>query len=331
MSIKLVNDDSLTNIANAIRIKGSISGTLEFPDGFVSAIQAIPSGITPSGTLSITSNGTYDVGSFASADVNVSGGGGDTDTEDWFVVGNVLSVYSNNRVSFIRQCAFMCNGYLVGASFASATRIFASAFRSCSSLAYINAPNVVSIYSDAFAHCSPLTSIDFPNCTSLHTSAFAGCTQLEEVSLPRVTYIASSVFSGCSALRSIYMPALKKTSGADIFGQCRSLSFISLDALTETASSTFRYCTGLTTARFSKLSYIKAGTFASCSSLMSLYLLNESVASLAGINAFFSTPMSLSSYTGTFGSIYVPASLVSDYKVARNWSTYADRITAYEE
>lgn len=77
MSVKLVNDDSLTDVADAIRIKGEISGTLEFPDGFIGAIQAIPTGgITPSGTMSITSNGTYDVTQYASADVNVSGGGG---------------------------------------------------------------------------------------------------------------------------------------------------------------------------------------------------------------------------------------------------------------
>lgn len=44
MAIKIVNDDSLTEVANAIRLKAEISGTLEFPDGFVTAVENIPTG-----------------------------------------------------------------------------------------------------------------------------------------------------------------------------------------------------------------------------------------------------------------------------------------------
>lgn len=45
MATKTVQDSSLTAVANAIRVKAEISGTLEFPDGFVSAIQNLsPSG-----------------------------------------------------------------------------------------------------------------------------------------------------------------------------------------------------------------------------------------------------------------------------------------------
>ena len=44
MATKLVQDSSLTSIANAIRIKGGTSAQLEFPDEFVSAIQNIPTG-----------------------------------------------------------------------------------------------------------------------------------------------------------------------------------------------------------------------------------------------------------------------------------------------
>ena len=64
-------DGDLTSVANAIRQKGGTSAALSFPAGFVSAVQAIPTGITPSGTVNITANGTYNVTQYASANVAI--------------------------------------------------------------------------------------------------------------------------------------------------------------------------------------------------------------------------------------------------------------------
>ena len=77
-------DADLTSVANAIRTKGSTSEQMAFPAGFVSAVNAIPTGVTPTGTkqISITENGTVteDVTNYADAEitVNVQGGGGET-------------------------------------------------------------------------------------------------------------------------------------------------------------------------------------------------------------------------------------------------------------
>ena len=55
-----VSDAQLTSIANAIRAKGGTSGQLEFPSGFVTAIQNIPTGGGSTLiTKTITQNGTY--------------------------------------------------------------------------------------------------------------------------------------------------------------------------------------------------------------------------------------------------------------------------------
>lgn len=66
----------LTSVANAIRTKGGTSAQLAFPSGFVSAVQAIPTGSTPTGTkqISITQNGTVteDVSGYANAEITTS-------------------------------------------------------------------------------------------------------------------------------------------------------------------------------------------------------------------------------------------------------------------
>lgn len=48
--------------------------TNETLDEFGDFVDSIPTGITPTGTISITENGTVDVSNFANAEVNVSGG-----------------------------------------------------------------------------------------------------------------------------------------------------------------------------------------------------------------------------------------------------------------
>lgn len=59
-------------------------------------------GPTPSGTISITENGTYDVAGFAEAEVNVAGGGADLSVAELFVA------------DFIESPPIVTNGALDG-------------------------------------------------------------------------------------------------------------------------------------------------------------------------------------------------------------------------
>ena len=61
---------TFTNIANAIRSKTGTSSKMKITE-MASKINGISVGITPSGTKSITSNGTYDITSYQYVSVNV--------------------------------------------------------------------------------------------------------------------------------------------------------------------------------------------------------------------------------------------------------------------
>lgn len=213
---------------------------------------------------------------------------------------------------FIGAGAFNNCG-LTNAVFLSAYNIGSSAFASCSALSSVSFPLAVLIQQYAFSSCVSLPSIDLPVAVSVHTGAFMNCTSLSEVSLPAVKYIGNSVFYNCQALTSIYAPNLQ-TIG----------------------SSTFRSCSSLTQLSFPMLSMISASAFYGCTSLESLYLLGSSVCRYGSTtnnmySAFISTPMVNSTYLGHYGSIFVPESLVGEYKNASDWLSLSARIAAYGE
>lgn len=87
MAEYLTKTEHLKAVADAIRAKGGTSAPLDYPSGFVSAIQAIPSGSAKEEqekTVTITANGTVEIApdagktlSKATAIVNVPTSGGE--------------------------------------------------------------------------------------------------------------------------------------------------------------------------------------------------------------------------------------------------------------
>lgn len=106
----------------------------------------------------------------------------------------------------------------------------------------------------------------------------------------------------------------------------KTISSYTNDRVTSIGSYAFYYCTKLTTASFPVATTIASYAFRSCYHLKSLYLTGSSICTLSHSNAFSSTPIGGYSISArTYGSIYVPASLLASYKTATNWAYFSSR------
>ena len=162
---------------------------------------------------------------------------------------------------------------------------------------------LTTIKSYTFRQATSLQKLYLPKVTYIGTQAFHTCTGLTELSFPKLATMEAYAFQGCTKVHTVYMPLLTYLQ-ASTFTDCISITELDLPKVTQMGNLSLSGCTNLT-----KL-VLKAGT----------------VCKMSNVAALNNTPIAKG-----VGYIYVPDNLVDSYKVATNWSTYANQIKGLSE
>lgn len=186
------------------------NGTYTAPNGVdgyspVSVNVPIPDGyIVPSGTKTITENGTHDVTAYASVNVNVTtGGGGDINA---FIDRSITEVNIPEGVTKIGDFAFRSCTKLTSVTLPSTLKTIGSSAFYSTKITTLDVPNgVTTINSNAYTSCTSLTTVFLPDTvTKLDTQCFRYDTKISKVTMGEgINSIGTYCFSGCSGLKAV--------------------------------------------------------------------------------------------------------------------------------
>ena len=282
MAKVLVNENNLTNIANAIRGKNG-------------------------------STDTYKPSEMAAAITAISGGG--ASNEKAIIERTFSGIYTNNEITKIGDYAFAgLENNITGINAPNVESVGEYAFRGCGNIQSINMPKVKTIGINAFGYSvyttmpKCVTNNTFPLLESCYngTEVFGYMFDGELLYLPNIKERLMMVDLKADAPKYINLPEFvdQYTGRRRMFGDNKVIQKVWLP----------------------KVADIQYKDFNGCTALVALILAKTTLVPLTNVNAFENSTVA----TGT-GYIYVPSALVSEYKTATNWVTYASQIRAIED
>lgn len=309
-------DADLEDIADAIRTKGGTSAQMAFPAGFVSAVQAIPTGITPTGTKQITANGSnIDVESYKYADVAVPNSYSAGDEGKVVSNGALVAQSSDTVTTNDTYDTTLINSLTVNVSGGGDT--FKDYLEDTNNL-IINS-NATSVKPGGITG-ENVKAIILPECTSLANGAicYASYTngskyfkKLEELKLPKVESLGTmslcGFINGCT-LNSVVLPSLKTITWSASNG--RAFDF---------DETIIKWDFG--NPSITSMSWGSGTHFYRCSASIEAIIFRYGGVVAIGSAGVFRYNNTTNLPLGTTTFIYVPSDLLAQYKTATNWSS----------
>ena len=189
---------------------------------------------------------------------------------------------------------------------------------------YVN-DRVTKVKYGTFYEDTNLTSVSFPNVTSVESYAFYKCTSLTNINMQELK--SASQYSFSYTHPSVINFPLLETISTYTFSHITNPCTVNLPSLKTVPNSCFRDSKGITSVDLAIATKVDTLSFYFCNSLETLILRNSNtVCTLSNTGALTGTKIA-----GGTGYVYVPDELVEEYKVATNWSTYANQIKPLSE
>lgn len=171
MRFYIASDEQLSEIANNIRSKYSMSESLIFPNDFINS-------------LVVLSNSNCDTTTIA-------------------LIEGTLSEINNDIIDSLRSYTFIHCDNLMKVKLTNCSNIGMYAFGHCFDLQQVDLPSCITLESHAFAGCTQLSEVNLPKCQILLSNVFYACTRLISIALPECSYIGPNAFSTCTRLFSL--------------------------------------------------------------------------------------------------------------------------------